>query len=81
MERTYIPLEQRAAGLELNRVETAIGLGKRAVGELLGCEPIDWAAIAEKRAHIHELRLERNEQRHNLKAVKLRYAPLPKYVW
>lgn len=73
-------LTREQLGKRLNRAETAIGVGRRAVRELQGQEPVDYKAIEVQRTSIVDSRLERNDLRRLLKEEKIAEA-LRNYSW
>ncbi len=72
--------ERKRIGQELHQAETAIGAGRRAVYDLVRCEPVDETAVLAQRAEITEARLERNMLRRDLEDVKLRTGALNIYA-
>lgn len=68
-------------GLELHEAETSIGVGRRAVIQLLACEPRDEEAIALQRVEVYEARLARNSLRQQLETAKQHETPLPNWSW
>lgn len=80
MEERISP-ERRWIGLQLYEAETAIGISRRAVSELVRVEPVDQAAITRERQQIEEARLARNDLRGQLEAVKTREARLAPFRW
>lgn len=84
MYNNELEVEQRRIGLELHQAETAIGVGRRAICELMLSEPVDDAVLATQRTQILESRLARNALRHQLAAVKRKQDPLlslPRSSW
>ena len=79
MER--ISPERRSLGLQLYEAETAIGVSRRAVSELVRIEPVNDIAIAWERQQIEEARLARNALRGQLEAVKTSEAMLMPFSW
>jgi hypothetical protein len=66
-------------GQRLHEAETAIGVGRRAVWELLRQEPVDIEAVSLARQSILVARLERNELIHKLEQARPR--PPYRYKW
>jgi hypothetical protein len=71
--------EEVKLGLELHETETAIAIGKQAVGEILMTEPIDQDALSQQRLQVHEARLARNALRDQLEQAKT--SGIPQYRW
>ena len=66
-------------GQRLHIAETAIGVGRRTVRELLMQEPVDIEAIEATRQTVLEARLERNQLRAELE--RARPAPRQQSTW
>lgn len=73
--------EQRRIGLELHQAEWAIGVGRRAMRELVLTEPIDTVALESRRAEVSEARLRRNSLRDELQVVKDKSIVFNDYRW
>ncbi len=66
-------------GQLLHKAETEMGIGRRAVAELLTQEPVDLEAVEARRQEIMTARLERNGLRQKLEKAK---PPIPyRHKW
>lgn len=68
-------------GQQLHRAETAIGVGRRALYELVRQELVDEEAVAEQRQAIALARQQRNNLRQQLRDQKVASSSLPNYGW
>ncbi len=66
-------------GQRLHAAETAIGIGRRSVAELLQQVPVDIGAVEATRLAVAEARLERNQLRSELE--RARPAPKQQATW
>jgi Spy/CpxP family protein refolding chaperone len=72
MEIVNITSDKREMGLALHDAETALGVGRRALRELVIADPIDQVAIEAQREAILEARLARNSLRIQLEEASIR---------
>ncbi|HMT19484.1 MAG TPA: hypothetical protein PKD15_05600 [Candidatus Saccharibacteria bacterium] len=75
METIQQTTEIREIGQRLHTAETAIGVGRRALSDLLRQEPVDEQAVESTRHVIKEARLQRNALRRELELAR----PLQQY--
>ena len=70
METIQQTTDIRDIGLRLHIAETAIGVGRRALHDLLRQEPIDEQAVEATRQAISDARMQRNALRHELELAR-----------
>ncbi len=72
-------IKRREVGQRLHEAETALGVGRRAVRELVTSDPIDEEALAKQRTAVLSARLKRNALLGELASLKStnRWAPMP----
>jgi hypothetical protein len=70
METIQQTTDIREIGQRLHIAETAIGLGRRALSDLLRQEPVDEHAVQTTRLAITDARLERNTLRRDLELAR-----------